>query len=178
MSTLIVFRHGKSDWGSHELSDHARPLKKRGRKAAQDMGRFLAAEGPLPDLVLSSSALRAHTSAELAIEAGAWNAPLRILDELYGASVSEILTLLRGLDEGAECLAVVGHEPSSSSLIACLTDSSVPTFPTAAMACIDLDCDWSSIEPATGSLRWLMTPRQLESDPERDSGDDAGEAPA
>ena len=60
--TLYVLRHGKSDWQAAYGADHDRPLKKRGREAAQLVGRLLSSADEAPDHILSSSALRARTA--------------------------------------------------------------------------------------------------------------------
>ena len=62
MKKLLIMRHAKSDWGSG-LADHERPLNKRGTKAAAAMGKALAAMEEIPDLVISSTATRAATTA-------------------------------------------------------------------------------------------------------------------
>ena len=67
MKSVILFRHGKSDWNASYGSDHERPLSKRGVHAAMRMGRFLAEKNQIPDLVISSTALRAQSTAKLAI---------------------------------------------------------------------------------------------------------------
>ena len=48
MKTLILFRHGKSDWSGGTENDHDRPVSKRGRTAAQVMGRFLTLARQVP----------------------------------------------------------------------------------------------------------------------------------
>ncbi len=68
MKTLLLMRHAKSDWDADYESDHDRPLNDRGLKSARLMGRVLADEGLVPDLIISSTALRARTTAELATE--------------------------------------------------------------------------------------------------------------
>ena len=78
MRQLLVLRHGKSDWDADYRGDHERPLASRGRRAAAAVGRFLAAAGPMPDRVLSSSAVRALSTVRLAAEAGRWPPPIRV----------------------------------------------------------------------------------------------------
>ena len=70
MKTLLVMRHAKSDWGAPLGDDHERPLADRGVKAARRMGCFLTDSGSVPQLVISSTAVRARTTAELAAEPG------------------------------------------------------------------------------------------------------------
>jgi len=163
MRNLIVFRHGKSDWSAPAGGDHERPLEQRGVRAARRMGRFLAENGPAPDLVLASSALRARTTAELAHAAGGWDCPLEVAPELYETGAAAVLALLaeRGGDAGT--VVVAGHEPTSSELVALLTAGPPPTFPTAAMACLELDPS-GPLEPGTARLVWLVTPRELGAD--------------
>ena len=72
MKTLILFRHGKSDWNTDYAADHDRPLAKRGRNAAATMGAMLARIEQVSDRVLTSSAVRARETVELAAEAGGW----------------------------------------------------------------------------------------------------------
>ena len=61
--TLLVLRHGKSSWSDPDLADHDRPLKKRGRRGARSIGEQLRDAGLAPDLVLSSTARRARSTA-------------------------------------------------------------------------------------------------------------------
>ena len=69
MPTLLVLRHGKSDWKAEFDTDEHRPLARRGRRAARTMGRHLAAVGPAPTLALTSPALRAHDTVLRVLEA-------------------------------------------------------------------------------------------------------------
>ena len=82
MKTLLLLRHGKSDW-SAGVSDADRPLAKRGRKAARAIGEFLSRAGAVPDVVVSSPARRAVETAELVAAAGRWPCTVRASDMLY-----------------------------------------------------------------------------------------------
>ena len=65
MKTLFLIRHAKSSWDDPALSDKDRPLGDRGRRDAPRMGKRLAKRNVRPDLILSSSARRALTTAEI-----------------------------------------------------------------------------------------------------------------
>lgn len=163
MKSLFILRHGKSDWHAAYGTDHDRPLAKRGIAAAEMMGRFLTHKRQVPDGVLSSSAVRARRTAELAVEAGQWECPLTCLDLLYGASVSDVVNLLMQQPDSASALMLVGHQPTWSELIADLTGGSAVHFPTAALARIDLEIDrWREVRAGEGVLRWLVTPKLLQ----------------
>lgn len=158
---LIVLRHAKSDWSQPGQSDFERGLKPRGERAAKRLGRFLRESGQQPDQILSSAAVRARETLRLAARAGDWGAVPRHLDALYETSAKEVLELVR--TEASECrrLLVVGHEPTSSSLISLLTGEHPPHFPTAAMACIAFVGEWAQLRPKMGELAWLITPKDL-----------------
>lgn len=68
MKTLMLLRHAKSSWKDDSVTDHDRPLNKRGRKAAPLVGHLLRDQHLVPDLITSSSAVRAQTTATVAAE--------------------------------------------------------------------------------------------------------------
>lgn len=162
MTELMVMRHAKSDWGAGVAGDHDRPLADRGVKAAQRMGRFLAAVGAAPDLVLSSPAVRARATVELAAEAGGWSAPIEIVERFYGGGWRDVIDGVAGSVSGASRLLIAGHEPTWSDLVSQLTGGGGLKMPTGAVACVDLgERGWSDIGQGTGELRWLVTPKLL-----------------
>lgn len=162
MTELIVMRHAKSDWGADVAGDHDRPLADRGVKAAKRIGRFLAAVGAAPDRVLSSPAVRARATVDLAAEAGEWTAPIEIVERFYGGDWRDVIEGVVGSASSASRLLIAGHEPTWSDVVSILTGGGRVRMPTGAVACIDLgDCGWSDIAPNIGELRWLVTPRML-----------------
>jgi phosphohistidine phosphatase len=162
MKTLFVMRHAKSDWGVAFGDDHERPLARRGVKAARRMGRFLADAGAAPQLVVSSTAVRALTTAELAAEAGDWGCPIVTTRKLYASDVESVLERVGETRTGVERLLIAGHEPTWSTLVTWLIGGGRVRMPTAAVACLDLPHgEWTDLAPGTCELRWLMTPRML-----------------
>ena len=162
MKTVLILRHGKSDWDADFNHDHERPLAKRGRRAAKRMGRFLSQAGPLPDYVLCSSAVRTRRTLERARKAGEWDAPVHVTDALYLADTEDVVDVLRTAPEEAETVLIVGHEPTCSETISALIGGGDVRFPTAAMARIDLDVDaWEDIDFDTGVLQWLVIPKAI-----------------
>jgi phosphohistidine phosphatase len=162
MRTLLLMRHAKSDWGATFESDHERPLARRGTKAARRMGRFLAASGTVPDLVLSSTAVRALTTVELAAEAGRWDCEIIASDDLYASPPERVLHTIGSIEDGIGCLLIAGHEPTWSTLVSWLIGGGRVRMPTAAVACLDLPHgDWIDLAPASCELRWFVTPKML-----------------
>jgi phosphohistidine phosphatase len=162
VKTLLLLRHGKSDWDAAYSGDHERPLTGRGRKDAARMGRFLAANGPRPDLCLTSTAVRARTTLEIAHQAGGWQAPVHATPDLYHAGVRELIEVAGRVDDRVEVLLVTGHEPTLSEAVETLIGGGAVEMPTAALACIDLDVDaWDEVVKGDGTLRWLVIPKAL-----------------
>ncbi len=161
MKRLLLFRHGKSDWDSGAASDHARPLAKRGVRSARAMGRVLARSGQVPDLVLSSPAVRARTTAELAAEAGRWACPITIVPLLYGASPGDVVRLVRDQDDGLGTVMLVGHEPTWSAVAAQLSGADVQVK-TATVVALDFAGDmWDQVAPGRAEIAWVLQSRMF-----------------
>lgn len=163
MKTLILFRHGKSDWDADFGSDHERPINERGQRSARRMGRFLAAAGQVPDLAVTSSAVRARTTVELAAEAGEWECPTEVTDELYNTHTDAVIARIRSGDDDIESVLLAGHEPVWSELAGELIGRAHVRMSTATMARIDFaSAKWRDVKAGGGTLMWLVTPRLLE----------------
>jgi phosphohistidine phosphatase len=162
MKTLLVMRHAKSDWGAASGHDHDRALAPRGIKAARRMGRALRDSDMVPDLVISSTAVRARTTAELAAEAGGWKCAIETSSDLYASEPLTVLEVVSATDESLDRLLIAGHEPTSSSLIGWLIGGGSVHMPTAAIACLEFENGgWSDLSAGSCDLRWLITPKML-----------------
>jgi phosphohistidine phosphatase len=167
---LILLRHAKSDWADAETPDAERPLSREGRDACALIAARVGGGSLAPDLILCSSALR--TRQTLARIAPALPAEVPVLTEerLYLASPDELLARLREVDDGVPTILVVGHNPGIHALAVGLLAPSergkVPTFPTAALAVLDLGTRrWAELGPASTRLVSYDTPRTLRHSP-------------
>lgn len=137
MRTLLLLRHAKSDWSADYSGDHDRPLNSRGLRDAPRVGEILTERGLIPDLVISSTAVRARTTAELAMTAGGWPADLELDESLYASSPSQVLALIDSAPD-VETLMLVGHQPTWSAVTQHLTGEWVD-IKTATTAHIEAD---------------------------------------
>ena len=161
--TVFILRHGKSDWDT-SCMDHERPLARRGHRAARLIGTTLAAAGQVPDRVVSSTANRASTTAQTAIESGSWSCTFQEIGLLYGVTAGQMLDIVKGTSEDLASVMLVGHEPSCSSFLGQMVGQARIRYPTAAVARVDFPVvAWSQLRFGGGELRWFMTPRVLES---------------
>jgi phosphohistidine phosphatase len=170
MRRLMLLRHAKSDWSKPGQPDHERELNARGRKAAPRMGAYIAEQGFLPDLIVSSTAVRTRQTLELARAAFGGKPKVSFEGRIYEADTDDILEVLKETKANVHTLLVVGHNPGLSDLAELLIsfgDSSanqqlLEKFPTAALAVIDFAIDdWRDLRPHSGRLDRFVTPRAL-----------------
>lgn len=161
--TLLLMRHGKSDWNASYGHDIDRPLNRRGRRASKLMGRFLTGADLQPDLAITSPARRARDTLALAHQAGGWDCPTTVADCIYEQTPVELIEHLRAErpDQAGRVMAV-GHEGNWLETIELLTGARV-RLPTAAVACIDLMAPrWGEVTAGAGRLRWMVPPKLLQ----------------
>lgn len=169
MKTLYFLRHAKSDWSDSTISDHARPLNARGRRAAAKMGALMQRLGIAPDQVVCSTAVRAQETLERVLSAGGFDWPVTMERSLYGASADSILRIIRTQDAAHETLMFVGHNPGFEDIVLGLSGSEAHhgdlvrvrrKYPTGAFAAIDFDVDcFTSIGLAKGQLARFIKPK-------------------
>ncbi len=175
MKYLTVVRHAKSSWSQPGLADHDRPLSGRGTRAAPAMARFLwttylggnGAEPllPAPDRLLSSTALRALSTAQIMREMFQLETDRLILDQdLYLASEQRVLSRIRQLDESWNHVLLFGHNPGLHDFVnRVLARAKVPRFPTCATAILGLPNEfWALTDWNEAQLIGFLTPKTLE----------------
>lgn len=143
--TLILVRHGKSSWDEASLPDRARPLAERGRRDAPMMGQRLAAHQVRPDLILSSPACRALSTATILAEALDYRADIVVDERLYASDARTLLAVIAELGEHWRCVMLVGHDPEFSALAHRLSRE-ISEMPTCAVAQFTFEAaSWSAI---------------------------------
>jgi len=152
--TLYLVRHAKSSWSDSSLTDKERPLNKRGKRTAPDMGRRLAQEDHQPDLVISSPARRAFSTAKIIARALSYEISEIIIDEsLYFSGEGSMVKMLGGLDDRYQSAMIVGHNPAMTSLLNSLCDAGIYNMPTCAIAIVTFDTAfWSELSDVNGRL--------------------------
>jgi phosphohistidine phosphatase len=155
--TLVVVRHAKSDW-STALPDDERPLAERGRRDAPEIGRWLAEHVDPVDLVLCSPAKRARQTWQLASAGLRPAPPVRQDERVYGASPTELLTVLAELPDEIGSVVLVGHNPGLADLVTIL--SGEPTeMKTSAVAVLRWPGSWADAESVPAQLTAHTTAR-------------------
>ena len=163
MKRLYLVRHAKSSWDHPGLDDFDRPLNERGMRDALDMGKYLAKLGVLPDVIVTSPAVRARQTSE--VLAPDMRIPVDNLREdgrIYAASVPVMLEVMRGWDETWNRVMMVGHNPGIAEMVVLLTGEYIDHVPTCTVMEIELDATcWADILPECGVLVSKSTPKAI-----------------
>lgn len=162
VTTLILLRHGKSDYPVG-VPDHDRPLVERGRREAGLAGDWLRSTQPQVDEVLCSTATRTRQT----LTATGIDAPVAFERQVYEAEPDVIIELLRRTDNAVGTLLVVGHAPgmpwTAWQLAHNRTSDAAERlgrkFPTSALAVLRFDRPWIDVDTATGDLVSFHVPR-------------------
>lgn len=159
---LFLLRHAKSSWDDATLADHDRPLAGRGRKAAKVMAEHLRLEKIDPALVLCSSARRTRETLERVSPGG----DVLIEAELYGATEDALLERLRRVPSDVGSVMLIGHNPAMECLALRLAGQGDVSrmgskFPTAALATLTFEGDWTDLGPGRAELVSFVTPKEL-----------------
>jgi len=140
MKTLVIIRHAKSSWDNRELSDHDRPLNRRGLRDAPVMGARLTEWGPPVDRVISSSAVRALTTAELITQEMGLPWDEIVIDEaLYHASEEDLLEIIQEQEDYLDGLMMFGHNPGMTCLVNDLSELDLDNLPTCGVVTLQFD---------------------------------------
>ena len=122
--TLILARHAKSDWHSGALTDHERPLNRRGLRQAPQLAEALRDARIVPTLILSSDARRTEETA-LLMEPIFNHPRIQFDHRLYLGSLDDIAHVVGAYGTEDETIMVLGHNPGFSHAAAMLTGKAV-----------------------------------------------------
>ncbi len=163
MKNLLLMRHAKSDWSDYSLSDFERPLNKRGLNDAPLMGKQILKHNKNIDLIISSPAKRAKTTAELVAKTVDYQKDIQFEQTFYGGSEDDIEVILTQTEKTQNVVLMVSHNPTIEMLIySFLKKKQEIIMPTAAIASLLFDVDdWAKIEASKAKLEWLIVPKQF-----------------
>jgi len=164
MRILYLLRHAKSSWKDASLSDFERPLKERGREAAEQMGVFLASKKATVSALIVSPAVRTRQTIEIVLRHVPLGVEPQFDQRIYEASLSTLVQVVSEIADDKQSAMVVGHNPGMEEMLAFLTHET-RHMPTGAVARITLDCaSWKEAGRGTGKLDWFVAPKDLPDD--------------
>lgn len=161
MKTLYLVRHAKSDKGNLALKDIDRPLNDRGYKDAYFMGELMRRERYTPDILITSPAVRAYSTAVIFLKTfGFSDRKLQLNDMLYEESSSIFISEVKAIPDEISSAMVFAHNPTITEVAGSLAEKPIPGFPTTGIACLDFEVkSWGEISEKTGRLRFFEFPK-------------------
>lgn len=166
MKKLFIVRHAKSSWDDPDLDDFDRPLNKRGKRNAPEIGKRLAVRGVSPDLIITSPAKRAAATARRIAEAIAYPKNKIIKDDsFYHGSIQDVIRVVQKLDDQINSLMIFGHNPGLTDLANYLSGADIYNIPTCGVVEIDFDFNlWKMLGSKKGKLVKFDFPKNNSSD--------------
>ncbi|WP_461480466.1 SixA phosphatase family protein [Porticoccus sp.] len=163
MKTIALIRHAKSSWKDATMPDLDRPLNRRGRVDAPEMGRRLQEQPVSLKRVFSSPAVRATETAEwLMPNLGLSDASLEVVPALYTFNYEEILAWLRSLDSVADKFVVICHNPAMTDLVNFLTLSQIEKIPTSGLVLLRVRIgQWHDLGAGMAELTYFDFPKSV-----------------
>ena len=166
MKQLLLVRHGKSEWGNAHLQDFDRPLNPRGHRDAPEMALRLVQKNLVPEVLISSPALRAFTTASHFEQA--WYRPVEKIKQdssIYEAETPALLNVVNQIDNQYQRAALFGHNPGFTDFANYLTNANIYNLPTCGVVLIEFPVDdWKEIGNGSGTLVDFDYPKNPDGD--------------
>ncbi len=162
MKRVFFVRHAKSSWSDTSLSDIQRPLNKRGLRDAPFMAALLKGKGVSPDAIISSPAVRAHTTAKYFAQAllGAEDRVV-LYKELYHAFPRDILDVIGKQPDDLNVILVFGHNPGFTSIANLFSKEYIGNVPTCGILEVEANIKkWSDLSEKNGTAVSFHYPKQ------------------
>jgi len=160
MKKLLIMRHGKSDWGSGSQRDFDRPLNERGLRDTPRIGEELKKKNLTPDLIISSPAERAKMTAERVAEYSGYRSEIDWDESFYFGFFKEIIRKLNTVDDRAEKVMIVGHNPTWSSLTEHLSGQYFD-MKTANVCILEYDGNWKDLKEGKCTFNEYISPKEI-----------------
>jgi phosphohistidine phosphatase len=157
MKKLLLIRHAKA---THETgyADFDRPLTNKGFEQAELMASRLQKDDIVPQVVVSSPALRTISTANVFIQT--LGLPQAITNKaIYDAGQQALLQVIYNLPNNIDFIALVGHNPGISQVLFTLSGA-IKEVPPCSVALIEFDVNgWAELHEDSGKLTFYDTPK-------------------
>lgn len=162
MRTLFIIRHAKSSWDHPGIRDFDRPLNERGLYEAPLMAQVLVREGIQPDLLVSSPAKRAWTTAQFFATAfGLPEDAVRRELDIYEAEPMDIIRLISRLPDAAHTVLLFGHNPTFTDVANRFSEKHIENVPTCGVVRIESEADsWAAFDDDNATVRNRYFPKE------------------
>lgn len=164
MRTLFLIRHAKSSWDTPGLRDFDRPLNTRGMNEAPLMAKMLAEIGTKPDLLVSSPAKRAFSTALFFADAfQVKHEELELEPRIYEAYPQDILQIVSKLPDSADTVLLFGHNPTFTQVANFFAkDDFIENVPTCGIVKIQTTAgSWNEMHEDNAKVTAVYFPKEV-----------------
>lgn len=161
MKTIYLNRHAKSSWSNPDIPDFDRPLSERGRNDLPLIGKILSEKIKPPQIVYSSPANRAISTAKVISQFLGYDENNIISDmKIYDAVVSDLIKIISSTSDEYNIMMIFGHNPTFTMTANFLSDKNILNIPTCGFVQIDFNINsWKEIEGNLGKLILFEYPK-------------------
>jgi len=159
-------RHGKADGQVGSRNDIERPLTELGRKRTDLIARELIKKKVLPQLIISSPALRTlQTSQQIAAGLNLSADAVQINEDLYFKTVNDYFDALYAAPDEKNCIMIVGHNPLVTQFVNFFLSQKVVDMPTSGLIALQSDArTWPEFVIAFKKALFYLIPKNLENE--------------
>lgn len=163
MKTLFLVRHAKSSWSTPGMRDFDRPLNERGMNDAPKMASFLQKSGITPDLIVSSPAKRALTTARFFASVFRINESDIVLNpDIYEAEPTDVLRIISELPETSSTVMIFGHNPTFTDIANRFSEDIIENVPTCGVVCIKSRAEkWNELFEGNSRIAASWFPKEV-----------------
>ena len=154
MKQLLLIRHAKSSWADTTLSDLDRPLNKRGKREASQLGKTLKEKEIFPQLIVSSPAKRTKKTAfKIGRELDYKKQDIQISNLIYDHGIPDLISFIHSIPNSQNRVFIVGHSPSIMELANHLVGKQFNTFKTCGHILIEFKIkSWKDVDKSSGKI--------------------------
>jgi phosphohistidine phosphatase len=162
MKKLFLVRHAKSSWDYSSLTDFERPLNDRGKKDAPLMGQILKTKDVKPDLILSSPATRALSTALIIAQEIGYNKNIQVNNKIYHAYEPDLWAIIKTMPEEMSSLMLFGHNPTFTEFANDLSQMYIDNIPTCGVFAVAWQASrWSEIHRKEAEFLFYEFPKKI-----------------
>lgn len=157
--TIVFIRHGKSLHPEYISNDIERHLASRGYIDVTESGKWCLTQKLSPDLMMSSPAIRAYSTAMIVANVYAYPInKLVINSSIYNASDKALFYVLSEINDKHHCVFLFGHNPGFTDIVNLLCGVVISHLPTSGVAVVQIECNsWAELIPGTGILKTVFS---------------------
>jgi phosphohistidine phosphatase len=148
---LFLVRHAQPHHSQSYNSDKERELKPEGILQANQLGKYLNESNYNINLIMTSDAVRAKTTATLI--ANTINYPthqIKWAEKIYSGGLNELLAILKETPDDTQHLLLVGHNPTISELAIYLSGAPMLSMSTCELNLIQINTMWTELGDGCG----------------------------